>query len=271
MSSAAFSPEPRAVVPDFFVNLIRYREYLKQSVARDLKRAYKRSALGYLWSMLNPLLMMIILTVVFSHLMRVQVEHYSVFLLTALLPWQYFQQTVLGSMDSIRANRKLLEQVPVPKYLFVLSLATSNLVNFLLSLVPLLLVTLVVGKSLSWSMLALPFILLPIFFFSFGVAIFTATLHVFFSDIRHLLQVGLQALYYLTPILYGRDHLPAGVARWLEWNPMYHLIELMRAAFYYNHLPSAESYGIALLLGLGALLLGLYTLRRVDEKLMYFL
>lgn len=271
MTVAAVARAPFSLLLELGANVAKYREYLKQSVARDLRRAYKRSSLGYLWSMLNPLCMMLILTAVFSRIMRVQVEYYSVFLFAALLPWQYFQQTMIGGMGAIQSNRRILDHIPVPKYIFILSLACSNLANFALALVPFLAVTLFVGKGLTLSMLAFPIALIPLVLLSVGATLIFAVLNVFFDDIRHLVQVGLQALYYLTPIIYGKEHLPKTFAQWLELNPMYYIVELMRATMYYGELPSLRVTAIAYGMSIGVLILGLAILKRVDRKLIYFL
>jgi ABC-type polysaccharide/polyol phosphate export permease len=272
MSSAlSVAVVPFENVVEFGRTLYQYREYLKQSVARDLRKAYKRSTLGYLWSMLNPLLMMLIISSVFSVILRIQVEHYSVFLFAALMPWQYFNQTILGGLDSIRANRRIIEHLPIPKYIFILSLSFSNLANFLLALVPFIGVSLFVGKGLAWSMLALPLIILPLMMVSVGVALFFATMNVFFDDTRHLTVVLLQALYYLTPIMYGMEHLPSDLARWLQLNPMYHIIGLMRSALYFGSFPSSADLLVAYGLGVGVLMVGLAIFRSADSKFMYFL
>ncbi|MFM1848430.1 MAG: hypothetical protein RL417_1904 [Pseudomonadota bacterium] len=271
MSFVAAVSAPFDLLTDLGSSTIKYREYLKQSVARDLRRAYKRSSLGYLWSMLNPLFMMLILATVFSRIMRIQVEYYSVFLLAGLLPWQYFQQTVQGGIGAIRANHRILDHIPIPKYVFILSLACSNLVNLTLALVPFLLVSLFVGKGLSLALLALPIMIVPLFLMTIGATLFFAVLNVFFDDIRHLIQIGLQALYFLTPIIYSKEHLPDSVASWLPFNPMYYIVELMRAPMYHGELPSLELLGVSIGISVGILLLGLATLRRADPKLMYFI
>jgi ABC-type polysaccharide/polyol phosphate export permease len=262
---------PIRVIAELVTTLFQYREYLKQSVARDLRKAYKRSLLGYLWSMLNPLFMMLILTIVFSKIMRVQVEHYSVFLFAGMLPWQYFSQTVVGGLDSVRANRRIIEHLPIPKYVFILTLAFSNLANFSLSLVPLLGVMLFVGKSFSLSMLALPFIVLPLMLISVGAALFFATMNVFFQDTRHLVGVFLQALYYLTPIIYGLQHVPPSLAKWMRFNPMCYVVELMRKAFYYGEVPSMASFSVAFGISLLILIIGLGVFRKAESRFMYFI
>lgn len=254
---------------DFFLTLYQYREYLKQSVARDLRKRYKRSVLGYLWSMLEPLFMIIILTVVFSNIMS-KVEAYAVFLFTAQLPWRYFSATSSGSLDIIRGNMKIIEQVPIPKFIFSLSLAASELVNLFLSIVPLILVMVYVGKPVTLAALAFPLILIPLFFTSMGFALFLSVANVFFDDTRHLTGLFLSALYYLTPILYGREHLPQRLLYWLEFNPMFHICEMSRSVFYHGVMFDMNTYFLSLAQSFLILTFGLWIFKKAESKFIYF-
>lgn len=255
---------------EFFATLYQYREYLKQSVARDLRKTYKRSVLGYLWSMLQPLFMIIILTVVFSNIMS-RVDSYSVFLFTALLPWRYFAATASGSLHIIHGNMKIIEQVPIPKFIFSLSLAASGLVNLALSILPLLLVMFCVGRPIPITSLAFPLILIPLFFTSMGLALFFSVANVFFDDTKHLSGLFLQSLYYLTPILYGREHLPEHLIYWLEYNPMFHVCEMSRAVFYDGVLPAADVYFTSIGQSLIVLAFGLWIFKKAENKFIYFI
>lgn len=255
---------------DFLAAIYNYREYLKHSVIRDLRKKYKRSTLGYLWSMLNPLLLMIVLTMVFSKIMS-HVETYSVFLFSSLLAWQYFVGTVTQSLSSIRSNMKLIEQVPIPKFLFVLSIAVSNIVNFLLSLVPLFLVMMVVGRPVQWTVLLFPIMFIPLFLITVGFSLLFAVANVFFEDTTHLVRVITHAWYYLTPILYGRDHIPKSLESWIGYaNPMFLVCEYMRDIFYYGNIPSLSAYLYSCCVGLAVLALALWIFHRCDDKFIYF-
>lgn len=256
---------------DFFYHIYYYREYLKQSVARDLRKKYKRSVLGYLWSMLNPLLMMTILAVVFSKIMRAQIDNYAVFLFTAMIPWQYFDSTSLGCLGTIRSNARIIDQVAVPKYIFPLSIAFSNLANFFLALVPLFVVMLVLGRDVPITVLALPIVLLPLFLATMGVALVFSVANVFFEDTQHLATVMMRALFYLSPILYSRENLPEWLVKWVVLNPMFTTCEFMRDLFYFGTLPDINTYlinvaGSTLLLGFG-----LWVFKKADDKFLYFI
>lgn len=259
------------LVGEFFWNIYNYREYLKQSVARDLRKQYKRSLLGYVWSMLNPLLMMTILAVVFSNIMRQNIQDYAVFLFTGMIPWAYFSSTSQVCLNTIRQNAKIINQLPVPKYIFPLSVAFSNLVTFGLSLVPLLLVTIVMGRPLHTEVLLLPIVVLPLFFATVGVSLLLAVANVFFEDTQHLTEVAFRALYFLTPILYKRDQLPEWLQEWVILNPMFCIVENMRGLWYYGEAPDWTLYwlhfaGCSLLL-----IFGLWVFRRTENKFIYFI
>lgn len=254
----------------FFKSTFHYREYLIQSIARDLRKKYKRTSLGYVWSMLNPILMLVVLTLVFSHLLP-KVENYSIYLFSALLGWQYFSGTVNDSIDCLRLNIKIIQQVPIPKYIFIVSIALSNLVNFLLSVVALAVVAMVVGRPLPWTCLLLPLAFLPIFLMTVAFALLFSLGNVFFEDVKHLSRVVMQAWYYMTPVLYGVEMMPASILRWLELNPLFYPIQFLRDIIYRGTVPDPWIYLLMLAVGLVLLGLALVFYRKTDDKLMYFL
>lgn len=263
--------EPLHFFPDFFVQLYGYREYLRQSVLRDLRTKYKRSFLGYLWTMLHPLGMMAVLAVVFSQVMRIPVEHYAVFLFAGLLPWNYFNSTVMMSLNNIRANARLFGQVAVPKYIFIISLVFSNLVNFYLSVIPLLAIMLILGHPITFAATALPIVLLPLICVTVGISLMLAALNVFFDDTVHLAEVGLQALYFLCPVLYKRDILPPRLVKILEVNPLFCQVEFLRGLFYEGVLPAPDLFLVNLAASVLILFLGLWMFKRAENKFMYFI
>ena len=259
------------VFGDFFSNIYRYREYLKQSVARDLRRRYKRSVLGYFWSMLHPLLMMTVLAIVFSNIMRQHMHDYAVFLFSGMLPWTYFSSTSQGCLGTIRSNARIMDQISVPKYIFPLSVGFSGLVDLFLSFIPLIVVMLFLGRPIPVTVLALPIVLVPLFFVTMGMALLCAVSNVFFEDTQHLIEVVFKAVYFLCPILYARDMLPAWLVKWLVLNPMFCLIEFMRGIFYEGVLPNPEVYAINFVGCFLFLLFGLWVFKKADDKFIYFL
>lgn len=256
---------------DFFTQIYGYREYLKQSVMRDLRKKYKRSALGYLWTMLHPLGMMLIISTVLSHLVGVSFKDYSVFFLTGLIAWNYFNSTALMSLHTIRANARLFGQIAVPKYLFIVSLVCSNFVNYCLALVPLFAVMLVAGRPISWTALTFPIVVLPLFLVTIGISLILAVSNIFFEDTLHLSEVALQALYFLSPILYARDRLPPNLVQWLVINPLFCQIEFIRGIFFDGVLPDPFLFLVNLSGSLLILFAGLVIFRKAEDKFLYLL
>lgn len=260
---------PLQVLHHFFISLYQYRYYLTQSVARDLRRKYKRSSLGYLWSMLNPLLTMTVMAIVFSKLLP-RVEHYSVFLFSALIGWQYFNSTVNGSTGAVLGNMKIVEQVPVPKFLFVISNACSSIVNFLLALIPLILVMLIVGKNIPHTMLLIPIVMIPIVIMTLAMSMLVAIGTVFYDDVKHLSGVLMSAWYYLTPIIYGPELLPPHLVKWLQLNPLFFAIDNLRAVIYRGELPNINFFLYSLGIGCVMLVVALIAFEKADDKFVYF-
>ena len=213
---------------------------------------------------------MAVLTVVFSHVVKVPMKDYAIFVFCGLLPWNYFYSTTMMSINSIRANAKIFSQVPVPKYLFVLSITFSNLTNLLLAVVPLVILILALGRDIPATILFAPFVLLPLFMVTVGVSLLLAAANVFFEDTLHLSEVGLQALYFMSPVLYGRDMLPAWLVNILSINPLFTQIEFFRGAFFAGELPSLATYSMNL--GVSALILAvcLWIFCKSEKKFLYF-
>lgn len=258
-------------VPDFFAQMFAYREYLKQSVMRDLKNKYKRSVLGYLWTMLHPLAMMGVLAIVFSHIMRIPMKDYAVFLFCGLLPWNYFSSTAMMSLSSIRANARLFGQIPVPKYIFVLSIAFSNLFNLLVAIIPLLFIMVVLGRPIPPTVLLFPLFIVPIFCVVVGVSLILAASNVFFDDTLHLTEVALSIVYFLCPVLYQRESLPPKLIEYLVLNPLFCQIEFFRGLFYSGTLPDPTALAINFGGSLIILLIGLIVFKRCEDKFLYFI
>lgn len=256
---------------EFFTACYRYREYLIQSVARDLRKKYKRSVLGYFWSMLHPLIMMSILSVVFSKLMNKHIDNYPVFLFSAMIGWSYFDSTVGGCLGVIRSNARILDQIAVPKFIFLVSVALYNLVNFFLSLVPLFAIMLITNASIHPSIFLLPIVLVPLCLYSIGVASFFAVSNVFFEDTQHLSSVILRALYFLCPIIISRKMLPEWLLPWVKLNPLFGLLEALRGIIYYGAIPDYLTLVLNTTGALIVLLFGLWIFRKTNDKFIYYL
>ena len=233
---------------------IDYRDLLYNLVVRDLKVRYKHSALGFFWSLLNPLLLMLVFTFVFQQLLRSDASNpgrpmYHVFFLTALLPWNWNSAAVVGTLGSIVNNGHLIKKIFFPRELLPVSVVMSNMINYLLSLPALLLFMLLfrpesVGPPfgaacthvcINPNMLWLPLLILTQTVFLLGLGFFLSALNVFFRDTSVLVEVGLSAWFFLTPIIYDAKEVVGNLANIMYWvNPMASIVANYRDIFYYN-------------------------------------
>lgn len=244
--------------------ILRSSHLLYNLVHRDLTVRYKRSVLGALWTMLHPLLVVLILVIVFSELFRFEIPNYGTYLLSALLPWTFFSQTTVVSMNAIGWNGALMKRVRVPKSIFTLSTTISGLANLALSYIPLLAIMLIRGVPIRSGILFLPVSLLILAVFTFGVSLAFSTLSVYFVDVREMYAVALTALMYLTPMIYPISIVPARFQPILRLNPLMHLIDLVRIPVYEGRVPPIELIGIGSGLALIALLTGWSLFRRMS-------
>jgi ABC-2 type transport system permease protein len=237
---------------------------------KELRVRYKRSILGFFWALLNPLMMMVILTLVFSRILRFQVEHYEVFIISALLPWVFFSQSIGYSMESIVSNGELLKKVKIAKSVFPVAAVLSNIINFLLSLLPLALILLIVRFPFHWTWFYLPVPLIALVLFTQGCGFFFAAANVFFRDVSHIVQIILSGWFYLSPVMYSLDFLPQEYHTFFRLNPMLYLLNQFRLAIYYGELPAMKAVLLCLAIGLVTLILGYAYFRRSEDALVYY-
>jgi homopolymeric O-antigen transport system permease protein len=246
------------------------RELIWALALKELRVRYKRSTLGFLWALLNPLLMMLILTIVFSTIMRIQVDHYSIFLLSVLLPWTLFSQSLAYGVESIVGNGDLLKKVYIAKSVFPVAAVLSNVINFLFSMIPLIVLLLVLRFPFHWTWIYLPVPLLGLVLFALGCSFFLAMANVFFRDVAHILQIILSAWFYVSPVIYSLDFLPPRYRLFFRLNPMLYLLNGFRLAIYYGLLPSLQSSAASLGCGALGLVLGYSIFRRYQDTLVFY-
>lgn len=250
---------------------VQYRELIWALALKDLRVRYKRSMLGFLWALLNPLFMMLILTLVFTTVMPIPINHYSVFLLSALLPWTFFQQALSYSAEAIVSNADLLKKLYVGKSVFLVAAIEANLINFLLSLIPLVIIVFAVHFPFHWTWIYLPVPLIGLIAFTLGFGFFCAAANVFFRDVTHITQIVLQAWFYLCPIIYSVDMVPKKFGFFFRFNPIVYSLNEFRLAIYYGLLPSAQSVAMTLGVGFASLYVGYRIFRRYQGTFVYYL
>jgi len=254
----------------FCADLYRYRELIWALALKELRVRYKRSVLGFLWALLNPLLMMIILTLVFGTLMRFSIDHYAIFLLSMLLPWTFFSQSLAYGVESVVGNAQLLKKVRVATLVFPVAAVLANVINFLLSLLPLALLIVLLRFPLYWTWVYLPVPMLGLFLFTLGTCFLFATVNVFFRDVSHIVQIILSAWFYVSPIIYSLDFIPQKYRFFFRLNPMLYVLNGFRLSIYYGLLPSVQSVAMSLACGMGALVIGFGLFRRYQDSFVYY-
>jgi ABC-type polysaccharide/polyol phosphate export permease len=202
------------------LELIRYREMFMGLVDREVRARYRGSALGFLWSMLNPLMLMVIYSLVFSVFMRINIPNYALFLFCGLLPWAWFSTSLGNATASISANSNLIKKVYFPLEILPMVNVTTNLVNFVLSLPVLFLGMAIAHVPFTPALLFLPLLMAIQFLLTLGLSLVLCTLNAFFRDVEQLLQPLLMAWFYLTPVVYPVSQVPAEYRFLIYLNPM---------------------------------------------------
>jgi ABC-type polysaccharide/polyol phosphate export permease len=249
---------------------LRYRELIWALALKDLKVRYKRSVLGFLWALLNPALLMIVLALVFSTIMRMNIQHYAIFLLSVLLPWTFFSQSLAYAVESIVGNGDLIKKVAVPKLVFPVAVVISNLINLLLSIIPLALIILAMRHPFHWTWVYLPVPLVILAIFTLGATFLFATANVYYRDVTHIVQILLQVLFYVTPIIYSADMFPAKYRWAFHLNPLNYLFNGFRLAVYNGQLPRIQSIAASLTCALVALVIGFAIFRKHQSEFVFY-
>jgi ABC-type polysaccharide/polyol phosphate export permease len=266
---SAYEYNSASLKPPFireFLELWQYRDLLRLLVTNSIKTRYKRSTLGILWTLLNPLLNTLVLSIAFQAIMRFDVENYTIYLLVGLLVWTFFSQTTMHSMNTLIWGSNLLKRIYVPRTIFAVSVVGNGLINYLLSLIPLAVIMLFMRQPFTPALLLLPLAILLLAMFTLGVALFMSTLAVFFVDIVDIYGILLSALFYLTPIIYPISLIPDRFLPLIKLNPMTTMIDLFRSLIYYGELPAMNITLAAIALSITSLAIGwgVFT-KRVDE------
>lgn len=235
-------------------------------VRRDLTVRYKRSVIGFFWTMLHPLILMVILTIVFSQIFRFEgISHYEVYFLSEYLVFGFFAQTTIQSMTSLSWNGMLMKRVRVPKSIFAISTTLSGLVNLGLAYIPLFVIMIVRGAPIRPSTLFLPVAFVIIAVFTLGVSFLLSALAVYFDDVSQMYRVGTLALLYMTPIIYPIDIVPYKFLWLIRGNPLTQLFKLARDPVYHGTLPEPHIFIGSVAIALLSLFIGWFVFHRLSR------
>jgi len=237
--------------------ILNYRHLVLQFIRRDLLTRYKRSVLGVAWTMLNPLGTMLILTIVFSRAFGGTQSGYAAYVLSGLIAWNFFAQATNAATLHLVWGGGLLRRIYIPRTAFAVSATGTGLVNLFFSLVPLVIVMLITGIELRWTIILLPVPILFLTMFALGIGLLISALAVFFADVAEMYQIALTAWMYLSPVIYTEEILPAEYRFWiLRLNPMSYLIRLFRAPIFEGRVPDLSEFIFAGAIAFVTLLVG---------------
>lgn len=258
-------------IAGYIKGFMRYKSLLYELVTRDIKVRYRRSVLGVLWTVLNPILMMIIMTIVFSQLFRFEIEHFPIYFFCGNILYSFMVTATNDSLMSIIGGASLIKKVYIPKYIFPISKALSAGVNLFFSYIAMLLVMIATGVEFHATMLLTPLVAFYVMLFSIGLGLILAATMVFFRDIAHLYGVLTTAWMYLTPIFYPESLLGDKSPWFLLLNPMYHFIDYMRDITLYNTVPGLAENLTCLGIGVVTLVIGLVFFYKKQDKFILYI
>jgi lipopolysaccharide transport system permease protein len=255
MNSSTFvslpPPDPGAAkrfadVTGDLTNLRAYGSLLRNLVTKQLKLKYRGSFLGLVWSLLNPLSMILVYTLVFSFIMRFPMENYVLFLVAGVIHWEFFSSTISASTGAIIENRELITKIHFPRIILPISLAVFDLIQLTLAFSAFLLIYLMLGGSFWLGHLLYPLALMLQFLFVLGISAFVSAATVFLRDLQHLIQIVLRLLFWLTPIIYPLASVPDSVIPFIKLNPLTYYVNIFQSLLYYRTLPDLTSWALAL-------------------------
>jgi len=245
----------------------RFKYYLKLLIKRDFITKYRKSVLGVLWSLLNPILMMLVMTLVFSMLFKFEIDYFPVYLLSGQLIFNFFSESTTLAMNSVIASEGVIKKIYIPKYMFPLSKVISTLVQIAFSLAAFFVVVAVTGAPFHWTMFLIPIPIVFIFVFSLGIAMLISSLAVFFRDLTYLYGILTTILMYLSAIFWPVKILEGGpLENLIGLNPIYQFITYFRHIVYWGTIPDLWSTFVCIGFALGALCVGTYVFIKQQDN-----
>lgn len=260
----------------FFAYLLRMTSELQHVkfalasfIVNNLRRRYRRSVLGFAWSLLNPLLTMVVMTVVFSLLFHSKPRDFAMYLFTGLLPWMFISESITNGSISIISSEHYLKKVYIPKMFFPLVAVGTESANFCLSLVSMIALGVFLGMPVGPTLLLTPLAILLLTAFNFSLSLLLAIGTVYFRDLTHIIKIVLNAVFYLVPILYPLDRIPANFRPFFSLNPIYYFINLFRTTITLRQCPSPVEWAIPMATTLIMFLIASLVLMKTEKDLIY--
>ncbi len=247
--------------------LFEYRQMIYGMVKKELRGRYKGSVLGFLWTFVNPLLQLLVYTMVFSVIMKNGIEKYYIFLFVGLVPWIFFSTSVTGGSSSVISSKDLIKKIYFPREVLPISTVTSNFVNMLLTFLVVFAVLLITGFGFNFIAICyLPIIMIVEYLLAIGFALIASALTVYFRDLEYILGIITMAWVYLTPVMYSADVVPEKLRAFLNLNPMAPIIIAYRDILYYKQTPHLSTLLSAVLIGIVSCVFGYIVFRLLQKR-----
>lgn len=236
--------------------LYDYRDMLFNLVKKDLRTRYKGSFLGFLWTFVNPLLQLVVYTMVFSVIMRSGIEKYYIYLFVALVPWIFFATSLTASASSIIGNKDLIKKIYFPRLIIPMSVVNGAFMNMIFTMVVVFGALIVSGIGISRYIIFLPIIMILEYLLALGISFIVSALNVYFRDLEHILGIVTMAWMYMTPILYDINMVPENLQSIFKLNPMTPIILAFRDVLYYKTMPDLSNMGLIFIWSIGFIIVG---------------
>ena len=263
----------RLTFPQFLKKAIReifvFRSAWKNFVQNGLRIRYRRSVLGFFWTLLNPLFSLAIITLAFSYIFGRDIKTFGIFLFAGMLPYQFMNNAAVQATESLVTAEGYLKRVYLPKLLFPLISVSIEFVNFIFSLFALYFIALLFGAGFSPTIFLLPLVIIILFFFSFGLGLVLSILDVFFRDLPNIVKVVFNAVFYATPVIYTIDRFPANIQSLFNLNPLVYFVNLSRMVILGGQPILFWDWMIPILIDLVLLLIGFWLMMKNSEKIVY--
>lgn len=249
----------------------KYEPLIKELVSRDLKVKYRRSFLGYVWSILNPLLMMVLQSIIFSYMFKNDIPNFPLYLICGNTLFTFFNESTNMGLTSIIFNGTLIKKVYIPKFIFPISRVVSSFVTMLFSMVAILLVMIFTRSPFYWTILLCWIPLVFLFLFSCGMAMMLSALTVYFRDMQHLYSVLVLGWMYATPLFYPLSQLPPAIQPLMKLNPMYHYVNMFRNLVMYGNIPGPNTWIACIVSAVGMVAIGLVVFRKLQRNFILYI
>ncbi len=247
--------------------LYAYRQMIAGLVKKDLRGRYKGSVLGFLWTFINPLLQLLVYTMVFSVIMKNGIEKYYIYLFVALIPWIFFSTSITSGCSSIIQSKEMVKKIYFPREVLPIATVTSGFINMLYCFIVIFAVLLVARIGFNvYAILCLPIIMLVEYLLALGFTLIFSALTVYFRDLEYILGIITMAWMYLTPVLYSIDMVPEELKNILLMNPMSPIIIAYRDILYYRQVPQLETLASAFAVGIVSCVLGYLIFHKLQKN-----